>query len=141
MYKKLLGLMIILFFTFCLLAAAGQKDASDNKLIGKWVGTWSGGSSGKFEMTVSKNSDGKLAATLIATPDQGEPNTMVAKSVDQTAENLKIIFEGGAGEVDVLMEGGWDGQDLKGSYSVRNKPQGEEVESGIWSAAKKPSRE
>jgi hypothetical protein len=141
MHKKLFGLMIIPFFTFCLLAAAGQKDASDNKLIGKWAGIWGGGSSGKFEMTVSKNSEGKLAATLIATPDQGQPNTMVAKSVEQTAENIKIIFEGGGGEVDVLLVGTLDGQDLKGSYSVRNKPQGEEVESGTWSAAKKPARD
>lgn len=141
MHKKLLGLMIIPLFAFWILAAAEKQDTSDNKLVGKWEGTWTGGSTGKFVMTFSKNADGKLSATLIATPDQGEPNTMETKSVEQTAEKLKIKFEGEGAEIQVFLEATFEGHTLKGSYSVRNKAQGDEVESGTWSAAKKSSRD
>jgi hypothetical protein len=133
--------MIIQLFAFWMLPAAGQKDPSDNKLVGKWVGTWTGDSTGKFEMTFSKNADGTLSASLLATPDQGEPNTMESKLVEPTAEKIKLKFEGADKEIEVLLEGTFEGQSLKGSYSVRNKAQGDEVESGTWSAAKKSSRD
>src|SRR5262245_51872253 len=110
MHKKLLGLMIIPISALCILAATGQKDPSENKLVGKWVGTWTGESNGKFEMTFTKNADEKLSGTLIATPDQGEANTMTAKSVEYTAEMIKVKFEGPEAEIEVLLEGEFEGQ-------------------------------
>jgi hypothetical protein len=140
MHKKLLGSMVITFLAFSILAAAGQKDSAKNKLVGKWAGTWTGESSGKFEMTISKDAAGKLSATITATPDQGEPNTMVSTSMEQTAEKIKIKCDGQGSEVEVVLEGAFEGQSLKGSYSVRNKGQGDQVESGSWSASKKAPR-
>ncbi|MCI0665744.1 MAG: hypothetical protein L0220_32205, partial [Acidobacteria bacterium] len=105
------------------------------------VGAWTGESSGKFEMTFSKNADNKLSGILTAIPDHGDPNTMVAKSVEFSAEKIKVKFEGPEAEIEVLLEGEFEGQSLKGSYSVLNKAQGDVVESGAWSATRKPSRD
>jgi len=141
MHKKLLGFMIVPLFAFWMFAFAEQKDSSENKLVGKWVGTWTGESTGKFEMTFAKNADEKLSGTFTAIPDLGDPNTMIAKSVECTADLLKLKFEGPEAEIEVLLEGEFEGQSLKGRYSVLNKAQGDEVESGTWSAARKPSRD
>jgi hypothetical protein len=136
---SLVSLFVLAITTFSL-AFAGQTATDgkiDSKLAGGWAGSWSGGSSGKFEMTIAKDASGKLAATLLATPEQGDGSTFKSKSIETADSKLKIILEDSEGNAEVLLEGVLEGTSLKGNYSVRDKAQGTEVETGSWSASKK----
>jgi hypothetical protein len=137
--KSLLSLFVLALTTFSP-AFAGQTSPDtkiDSKVAGVWAGSWSGGSSGKFEMTITRETGGKLSATLQATPEQGDGSTFKSKSIETADSKLKIMLEDAEGNVEVLLDGVLEGTSLKGTYSVRDKAQGTEVETGSWSANKK----
>jgi hypothetical protein len=129
-------LLLLLILSINCFAFSGQTGQSD-KLVGKWVGSWTGGSSGKFEMSITKDNGGKLSATINTTPDQGEPSTLQSKSMEQTGDKVNITFESPDGEAQIILEAAIEDASLKGTYSVRNKAAGEEVEKGSWTASKK----
>jgi hypothetical protein len=131
----LVSLFVLVIATFSP-AFAGQS-ASDSKFAGGWAGSWSGGSSGKFEMTITKDASGKLSATIVTMPEQGDGGTLQSKSVEAADSKLKIKLEDSEGNVEVSLEGVLEGTSIKGNYSVRDKAQGTEVETGSWSASKK----
>jgi hypothetical protein len=136
MRKTSVVTLLVLLLSVGALVLAGQNSAG-SKLAGGWAGTWSGGSAGKFEMTITSAADGKLSATLIATPETGDGSTFQSKSVDTVDNKVKIKLEDSEGNAEVLLEGTLEGSSLKGTYSVRDKAQGAEVETGNWTATKK----
>ena len=117
--------------------AEPKKTSGAGDVVGIWNGTWEGGSTGKFEMTISKGPDGKLTGTLAAHPEGGDGYTTGFKSVDVSGGKLTVTLEDPQGEVRITLEGSLDSTGMKGSYSVRTKAQGEEVEGGTWQAKKK----
>lgn len=118
-------------------AIAKQNGAlTSEKAVGSWAGSWSGGSSGKFELTITKEADGKLSATMTVMPEQGDSSTVKAKSLEVADNKLKLKLEDPDGNVEITLEGSLDGEGLKGSYSVREKAQNNEVETGNWTASK-----
>jgi hypothetical protein len=134
MRKSSLTSLFVLIFT-CL-ALAGQNSAGNN-FAGSWAGSWTGGSNGKIDMTIAGDASGKLSITLIATPEQGDATTFQSKTAEVVDNKLKAKFEAPDGALEVSLEGAIDGASLKGTYSVRDKAQGNEVESGTWTVSKK----
>lgn len=116
--------------------AVARPDASD-AFVGSWEGTWTGGSSGKFGMTIAKGAGGKLSGSISPTPDQGEGYTVAFKSVEVVSGKLTVKFEDPGGEADITLTGSVDGKSAKGTYSVRQKGDGSEVDSGSWTLTKK----
>ena len=116
--------------------AAARADNSD-AFVGTWEGTWTGGSSGKFGMTISKGAGGKLSGSISPQPDQGEGYTATFKSVEVVAGKLTVKFEDPGGEADIILTGSAEGKSAKGTYSVRQKGDGSEVDSGSWTLTKK----
>ena len=114
---------------------AGINDNA--AFVGTWQGTWSGGSSGKFEMTITQSATGKLSGSLSAHPDGGDSYTVEFKTIEVAAGKLSAKLEDPGGEVEISLTGSSDGKSAKGTYTVRQKGDGSEVETGTWMAARK----
>ena len=138
--RKQLTLSFLLV-VFCLgigfAKPTGNLPFDDSAIVGTWAGTWTGGSTGKFEMTIKKDADGKLSGTLTAQPDQGDGYTTSFKSVAVSGAKLTAKFDSPEGDAEGSLEGTLDGKTLKGSYIIKEKAQGSEVETGNWTTTKK----
>jgi hypothetical protein len=141
MHKQLqISLFVILFIAAVALLATQEATArpdDSDAFVGTWEGTWTGGSSGKFGMTISKGAGGKLSGSISPTPDQGEGYTVAFKTVEVTSGKLTVKFEDPSGEADIILTGSAEGKSAKGTYSVRQKGDGSEVDSGSWTLTKK----
>ena len=113
------------------------KDGDDSPFLGTWAGTWTGGSSGTFEMTVAKDANGKLSGRISPTPEGGGPYTAAFRSVVVEGGKLTATFDPPDGEVRVTLTATVEGATSKGTYEVYDKNQGGGVESGSWTAKKK----
>jgi hypothetical protein len=116
--------------------ASAKSDDSD-LLVGTWEGTWSGGSSGNVGMTISKGAGGKLSGSISPKPDQGDGYTVALKSVEISSGKLTLKFEDPNGESEITLTATVEGKSAKGNYSVRQKGDGSEVDSGTWTVTKK----
>ena len=114
-----------------------KKTPGDSSVVGMWSGSWQGGNSGTFEMTITKGADGKLGGSLTAKPADGDGYTTRFKSLDVTGGKFIAKVEDPEGEVEITIEGALDPTSMKGSFSVRSKAQGEQVDGGSWQAKKK----
>ncbi|MBS1790142.1 MAG: hypothetical protein JST85_20630 [Acidobacteria bacterium] len=130
--------VLLSLFCFCLIgsALAGQS-ASEKNLVGSWSGSWTGDSNGTFEMTITKNADGKLGGTITPKPDGGESYTTPLTAVVLADGKATIKLADPAGEVEVTLVATFDGSALNGTYSVRQKADGNEVDKGSLKATKK----
>ena len=135
MRKTIFVSLIALIFGVGCLAYAQSKP--NNSAVGAWAGSWSGNSTGKFEMAITKGADGKLSATVTSHPDQGEGSTFQSKLVETNGAKLTIKFEDSNGEIDGTLQAVIDGSSMKGDYSIRAKASGEETDKGTFTAARK----
>jgi hypothetical protein len=133
---SLLVVVLVACFSYAQ-QSESKKTSPDSAAVGTWSGSWQGGSNGKFEMTISKAPDGKLTGTLTAHPTEGDGYTAPFKSVDVTGGKLTVKLADADDQVEITITGALDPAAMKGSYSVRSKPQGEEVDGGTWEAKKK----
>ena len=120
---------------------AGQAQAGSDKkgdgFVGTWSGTWTGGSEGSFEMTISKGTDGKLGGSITPSPVSGETYTSSFRTVEVEDKTLKATFDSPDGAAEASITGTLDGATAKGTYSLKEKSQGTVVETGTWSVKKK----
>jgi len=135
MRKTIFVSLIMLTLSIGCFAYAAQSK-SNNNAAGTWSGTWTGGSSGKFEMTIKKAAGGKLSASITVNPDQGEGYTVPFKSVESNGSKLILKFDAPGGEVEGTLQGMIVGSSIKGDYSVRSKANGQEVEKGTFTSAR-----
>jgi len=105
--------------------------------IGAWEGSWSGDSSGKFQMTIAKSAAGKLSGSISAKPDDGDQYTAEFKTIDVNSGKLTAKFEDPNGDVEVTITGSFEGKSLKGTYTVRQKSDGTQLDTGSWTATRK----
>lgn len=123
---------------FCLAALAQTQQAAGEKdLMGAWTGSWSGGSNGSFEMTITKDANGKLGGSITPKPEGGESYTASFKSVALADGKVTMKLADPSDEVEITLEATLDGSALKGTYLVRVKADGNEVDRGTITASKK----
>ena len=134
---SLLVVVMVACFSYARQAESKKTSTDGAAAVGTWSGSWQGGSNGKFEMTITRAPDGKLAGTLTAHPTEGDGYTTTFKSVDVTGGKLTVKLADPDDEVEITITGALDPAAMKGSYSVRSKGQGEEVDGGTWEAKKK----
>lgn len=107
---------------------------------GAWSGTWEGGGSGKFDMTLQVGSDGKLGGEVAVGSDQG----------DYTAQFTKVSFAGNkltatydyplAAEMEVRLDGTFSGKSASGTWKMGAKGESETqatIAAGTWKIEKK----
>jgi len=137
MRRSLFVLLSLLCYCLAGLAQA-QQTASEKNLVGAWAGTWTGGSNGSFEMTITKDTQGKLGGSVTPKPEGGESYTVSFKSVTLADGKVTMKLSDPSDEAEITLEATLDGSALKGTYLVRVKADGNEVDRGTITANKKP---
>jgi hypothetical protein len=134
------ALVVIGLIVFCAGAAAqAPQKPTEKDLIGTWSGKYAGGTTGAFDMTITKDKDGKLAGSVSPKPDAGDPYTTPFTSVQFADGKATMKCFDPAGEVEITLEATLEGSTIKGEYVVRARADGTEADRGTFSAAKKPA--
>ncbi len=130
--------LFVMLSLICFCLAVEAQTAGDKNLVGAWTGTWTGGSNGTFEMTVTKEADGKLSGKITPKPEGGESYTVPFNSVAMAESKVTLKLSDPNGEAEITLELTLDGTAMKGKYSVRIKADGNEVDTGAITANRKP---
>src|SRR5580698_10753856 len=125
-----------------LICAAGQislaSAADGDQYIGIWKGTWEGaGAGGRFDLTFTRGSDGKLAASVSVGTDMGDYNAKFS-TLTVTGDKLAGAYEyppDPQGEVTIT--GSFDAKLATGTWSLgaKGKPGGQAI-AGTWKVTK-----
>jgi hypothetical protein len=117
-------------------AVAAASDGE--QYIGLWKGTWEGaGAGGRFDLTVAKGSDGKLAVSVSVGTDMGD-YTAKFSTVTITGDKLTGAYDyppDAQGEVTVTAS--FDVKNAIGTWSLGAKGQpGGQAIAGTWKVTK-----
>jgi hypothetical protein len=121
--------------------AGGQGSvADDKKYVGEWAGSYSGsdGNTDKLFYSLSKDEKGKWRGTVKWVNQNGE-NKADFKLLEIADGKMKGKIEDPNGEVEVAIEGQFQGDKLEGTFAVSPKGSTEVVEKGSWKVAKSPA--
>jgi hypothetical protein len=118
-------------------SAQAQLNESEKKLVGDWAGSWSGGGSGSFVMTITKDATGKLSGNITPKSENGDSWTAPFESVTLADGKVILKVPDPGGEVDIIIEATVDESILRGEYSLRTKVDGSQRERGTIKANKK----
>jgi hypothetical protein len=116
----------------------GQGGGSDDqKYVGVWAGTFStdNGDTNKLSYTFSKDEKGQWRGTVKWVNQEGEQSADL-KSLQIADGKMKVKIESPDGQVEVTIEGQFQGDKLEGTYVSSRKGSTEVVEKGTWKVAK-----
>jgi hypothetical protein len=132
-------LLLFLFTGICLAAQRGpEKSSSGEEFVGVWSGSWQAtSSSGGFELTLEKNTDGGLAGRVSVTGEPTYKASFKALSFDGNKMNAKYDFPPSSADAEIWLAATFDGNKANGTWSLRVKADGSEVAAGTWSVTKK----
>jgi hypothetical protein len=133
-----LGVAIPVSALVCTLmvGAIGVLAAQAKDPVGTYTGTWDGaGAGGNFELMLEKK-DGTLGGSVSVT---GEPTYKATlKTVSFDGPNMKALYDFPADErAEVALTATFDGDNVKGTWTLRAKDGGGEVASGGWAVKRK----
>jgi hypothetical protein len=120
------------------MGARGQGNVSDDKkYVGEWAGSYSAGNGNtdKLSFTLSKDEKGQWRGT-VKWVNQGGEQSADFKSLQISDGKMKGKIEGPDGQVEVAIEGQFQGDKLEGTYAVAPKGSTEVVEKGEWKVTK-----
>jgi hypothetical protein len=118
--------------------AGGQGSGSDDqKYVGEWVGSYNDGkgNSDKLSYTLSKDEKGQWRGT-VKWINQNGANTADFKSLQIADGKMRGKIEDPDGQVEVAIEGQFQGDKLEGTYAVSPKGSTEVLEKGDWKVTK-----
>jgi len=128
----------ILMTTIGLWAAPNSQgsQADDQKYAGTWVGTYSNDNgSEKLSYILSKDEKGQWRGTIKFTNQDGE-QTGELSAIQIADGKFKAKLVSPDGQVEVNIEGVFQGDKFEGSYSASPKGSTEVVEKGTWKVTK-----
>ena len=129
---------VVLLVCACLVGLVqAEQSTSEKNLVGAWTGTWTGGSNGAFDMTITKGDDGKLGGSITPKPEGGDSYTVSFKSITVADSKITLKLADPGEEAEITLEASLEGSVLKGTYAVRIKADGNEVDKGTITANKK----
>ncbi len=115
--------------------AAAQTDIA--AFVGTWNGTWEGGGTGRFDLTIESGSDGKPAGGVSVGTDQGD-YTAKFKELSFDGQNMKARYEFPLdSQADVAVTGTFNGGSAEGTWSLVAKGGDQSFAGGSWKVAKK----
>jgi hypothetical protein len=138
--RKTLFVLLGLAGMCAVAAAQAPQKATEKDLIGTWAGRYSGASTGAFEMTITRDAEGRLGGTVSPKADDGEAYTAPFTSVKFADGKATMTFTDPAGNVDITIEATPEGSSIKGTYVVHARADGSEAERGTFTATKKPAK-
>jgi hypothetical protein len=112
-------------------------SADDNPYVGTWAGTWEGGGSGRFDLTIERDAAGALSGGVSVGTDQG----------DYVAKFKELSFDGGKmkakydfpldAQAEVAISGAFAAADAQGQWQLQPQGQDQPFAGGTWTVKKK----
>ena len=137
--QKIAALAVVMLGLICAAGQIGVASAADgDQYVGIWKGTWEGaGAGGRFDLTFTRGSDGKLAASVSVGSDMGDYNAKFS-ALTVTGDKLAGAYEyppDPQGEVTIT--GSFEAKDAIGTWSLgaKGKPGGQAI-AGTWKVKK-----
>jgi len=130
MFIKALLATLLMIAVACPMASA-QTTATNSTVAGKWSGSFDGDSSGKFEIVLNQDNNGKLTGQVIMVTDDGSRYPIDLKTAVWENDQLTATYENPSDGGQVSFTGKFADTDLKGTWKA-NSGQA----SGIWQASR-----
>lgn len=115
-----------------------QESGSDvQKYAGVWAGSFTteSGESNKLSFTFTKGEKGQWGGAAKWVNPEGDQSANF-KSLQLADGKMKGKIESPDGQVEVTIEGQFQGDNLEGTYAISPKGSTEVVEKGTWKVAK-----
>ena len=148
MRSKLFQITTLIAFSMWLIPATGLAFAQpvarsqggssdDQKYAGTWAGTYTttGGATNSFSYILRKDDKGQWGGSLKYINQEGE-QVATFSSVQIADGKLKARFEAPGGEVEVTLDGQFQGDRIEGTYTVKLAGSTDVVDSGTWKLTK-----
>jgi hypothetical protein len=114
--------------------AVGQTDTA--AFMGMWKGTWEGGGTGRFDLTIERGSDGQPAGGVSVGTDQGD-YTARFKELSFEGQNMKARYEFPLdAQADVTLTGTFNSGSAEGTWNLVAKGGDQSFAGGTWKVAK-----
>lgn len=118
-------------------ARSGAPQAGAPDYLGVWAGSWDGPSSGEFDLTLGRDTEGKLQGKIAVTagspPYTSDLKAIALDGADFTARYDYPLDEGG----EVTLQITFDGRSGKGSWILRPPGQAGEAARGTLALSRK----
>lgn len=118
--------------------AGGQGSGSnDKKYAGEWVGSYigDGGNTDKLSYILSKDEKGQWRGTVKWINENGA-NAADFKSLQIADGKMKGKIQDPDGQVEIAIEGQFQGDKLEGTFAISPTGSTEVVEKGTWKVAR-----
>src|SRR5215510_8980546 len=117
----------------------GKSD--DQKYAGTWIGTYTpeSGDSNQLTYTFIKDERGKWSGKVKYVNQDGEQSAEL-KSLEITAGKMTAKIESTDGQVEVNIEGKFQGDSFEGTYAVSPKGSTEVAEKGSYKCSKSTAK-
>ncbi len=117
--KALLVVMVFTATIFQGVRAQNPSSTADSPatIVGKWSGTFEGAASGKFELVINQDSNGKLAGQVIMLTDDGSRQPIDLKTITWGKGQLAATYnDPNDGDDEVNFTGTYAKPALKGTW-------------------------
>ena len=123
--------------TLTLLGAVAFAQADISAFVGTWNGSWEGGGTGRFDLTIEKGSDGQPTGGVSVGTDQGD-YTAKFKQLSFEGQNMKGRYEYTPDpQADIIVTGTFNGSAAEGAWSLVQKDGDQSFAAGTWKVTKK----
>jgi hypothetical protein len=120
-----------------LLGAVAVAQTDSAAFVGTWNGTWEGGGTGRFDLTIERNGDGQPAGGVSVGTEQGD-YTAKFKELSFDGQNMQARYEFPLdGQADVTVTGTFNGGSAEGTWNLVAKGGDQSFAGGTWKVAKK----
>lgn len=132
----------LLLASLFLAAFFGPAAAADgDQYLGSWAGTWAGNdnSSGRFQLTLERGSDGKLTGSIAVSQDGGGSDyTAKLKEASFVGNKFTAAYDPPDGQSQISMKGtfGAKGGDGDWSLGAKAQPSNPAFATGTWKISK-----
>ena len=113
------------------------QSADNDQYVGTWSGTWEGGGTGRFDLTIERDASGALSGGVSVGTDQGD-YTAKFKELSFDGQNMKARYEFPLdSQADVMVAGSFNGGAAEGTWSLVAKGGDQSFAGGTWKVARK----
>jgi hypothetical protein len=136
--RKLAVFSLMMLATVWFASRFDVAAAADDPYVGTWKGSWEGGgASGRFDLTFTRGSDGKLAGSVSVGTDMGDYNATFS-SVAIAADKLTGAYDYPPDpQGEVTLAGSFESKNAAGTWSLGAKGQaGQQAITGTWKVSK-----
>ena len=120
-----------------LLGAVAVAASDIAAFVGTYGGTWEGGGTGRFDLTIEKGADGQPAGGVSVGTDNGD-YTAKFKELSFDGQNMKARYEFPLDtQADVAITGTFNGGAVAGTWNLVPKGGDQSFAGGTWKVTKK----